>query len=494
MLEASALPTTTTEPPQACFIGNAWVDGESDHVIAVEDPATEELIAGFNAASVTQTDDALRVAREAFDRGIWSRRTPLERSNALHQLADRFERDAARFADMLVAEIGSPTQLVRGVQVDCAIELLRWFADAAARGPRQGFEEVLPVHRRPVASRSVLLSEPAGVVAGITAYNFPLLLLIRKIGGALAAGCTTVVMPSPRAPLSTIEFMRLLAETDIPPGAVNLVVGGPEVGMRLTTSPMVDMITFTGSRAVGQAVMVQAAAGIKKVVLELGGKSANIVLPGANVEGAVRPSLLRFSLNAGQACGATTRTFVPRADYERYVEESQRTLAELVVGDPRDPATVVGPLIRGDHRASVQGYIDRAIDAGATVEASAAVAEQRGHYVAPQLIGNVSNHSEISREELFGPVGVIMPFDSVDEAIAMANDSRFGLNANIWGPHSEAIEVARHLRTGNVTINGGGGGRQDVPWGGYGESGIGKEAGEAGYLEFFEFKHVQWPV
>jgi aldehyde dehydrogenase (NAD+) len=493
-MQMTTRPPALAGVPQACFIGGKWTDGEDDGLISVIDPATEELIAQVSGASVAQTEDAIRQARQAFDSGIWSRRTPLDRSAALHDLADRFERDADRFAELLVAEIGSPVQFVRPGQVDGAIELLRWFADAAARGPQQGFEEFLPAHRRPITSRSVLLSEPAGVVAAITAYNFPLLLLIRKLGGALAAGCTTVVMPSPRAPLSTIEFMRLLPEAGIPPGVVNLVVGGPEVGKRLSTSPLVDMITFTGSRAVGEAVMAQAATGIKKVVLELGGKSANIVLPGANVETAVRPSLLRFSLNAGQACGATTRTFVPRPDYERYVEEAKRTLAELAVGDPRDPATFVGPLIRGDHQGSVQGYIDRALDAGATVEASATVASPKGYYVAPQLIGNVDNDAEISREELFGPVGVLMPFDSVDEAIAMANDSRFGLNANIWGPIPEARNVARHLRAGTVTINGGGGGRQDVPWGGFGESGIGREGGEAGFLEFFEVKHVQWPA
>ena len=493
-MSSTTLRPAITDQPHACLINGTWSDGEAEDVISVIDPATEELTAELSAASVPQAHNAIRYARNAFDSGIWSRRSPLERSNVLHDLADRFERDADRFAELLVAEIGSPVSLVRAGQVDGAIELLRWFADAAARGPQQGFEEVLPVHRRPVTSRSVLLNEPAGVVAAITAYNFPLLLLIRKLGGALAAGCTTVVMPSPRAPLSTIELMRLLPEAGVPGGVVNLVVGGPQVGMALSTSPLVDMITFTGSRAVGQAVMAHAATGIKKVVLELGGKSANIVLPGAKVEPSVRPSLLRYSLNAGQACGATTRTFVPRADYERYVEESQRVFAELVVGDPRNPTTVVGPLIHASLKASVKGYIDRAVDAGAVVEASARVCEQKGYYVAPQLIGNVTNDSEISREELFGPVGVIMPFDSVEEAIAKANDSRLGLNANIWGPTPEAMNVARHLRTGTVTINGGGGGRQDVPWGGYGESGIGREAGEAGFQEFFEVKHVQWPV
>jgi aldehyde dehydrogenase (NAD+) len=479
---------------ESCFIDGVWQDGALDQVIPMIDPMTELVVAELTSASVAQTESAVHAARRAFDDGAWPRLDPMVRSVVLHKLADRFEAEADRFATLLVTEIGSPIALARGGQVDNALELLRWFADAAATGPRPGFEEILSTHRSPVASRSVLRQEPVGVVAGLTAFNFPLLLLIRKLGGALAAGCTIVVMPSPRAPLSTIAFMKLVEESDLPPGTVNLVIGGPDVGKALSSSPEVDMLTFTGSRAVGQAIMEQAAKGIKKVVLELGGKSANIVLPGADVAATVRPSLLRYSLNAGQACGATTRTFVMQADYDEYVETSRGIFSEMVVGDPRDRATVVGPLIRAEQRSFVEGYINRALGEGAKIEAGVSSFPQSGYFVAPQLIGGVTNESEISREELFGPVGVIIPVNSVDEAVTLANASSFGLNASVWGPTSAALDVARRLRTGSVAINGGGGGRQDAPWGGFKESGVGREGGEAGFREFFEVKHIQWRI
>jgi aldehyde dehydrogenase (NAD+) len=479
--------------PRSCLIGADWQEGDTDVTISVIDPSTGKEVASLAAASVRQAQEAVHSARAAFDDGRWSDEHPSARSKWLHKLADAFEAAVPQFAQLLVTEIGSPVGLVRGAQVDGPIELLRWFADAAATGPRPGFEEILPTHYGSVRSRSILRYEPVGVAAAITAYNFPLLLLIRKLGAALAAGCSIVVMPSPRAPLSTIAFMRLVQELDLPTGTVNLVVGGPDVGECITTHPQVDLVTFTGSRSVGEAVMKQAASGIKRVVLELGGKSANIVLPGSDVDVVVRPSLMRFSVNAGQGCGATTRTFVLRGDYDAYVATARRIFDGLTVGTAYDPATVVGPLIRAEQRAFVQQHVDRAVADGGTVEAIVPAVPDEGFFVAPQLIGGVTNESVIAQTELFGPVGAIMAVDSVDEAVTLANQSSFGLNANIWGPMPAALDIARRLRTGNVTINGGGGTRPDAPWGGYRESGIGREAGEAGLREFFELKHIQWP-
>ncbi len=255
------------------------------------------------------------------------------------------------------------------------------------------------------------------------------------------------------------------------------------------------MVTFTGSNTVGAQVARQAAGTAKRLVLELGGKSPNILLPGTDVASVVAPSALRFLRNAGQGCGATTRTFVPRADYERYVEAMRAFFATVPVGDPWRAETVVGPLISAAHRDRVEGYVARATAAGAVVEAGGGrPARDRGYFLNPTLVGNVDNRAEISRDELFGPVGVVIPYDEVSEAVAMANDSRYGLNANVWGPTPQAIEVARRIRSGTVTINGGGGLRPDAPFGGYRQSGVGREAGEAGFLEFFEVKHLQWPL
>jgi aldehyde dehydrogenase (NAD+)/betaine-aldehyde dehydrogenase len=494
LTERDALLMELGSSPAPCLVGSRWEQGESEQVFSIVDPSTSAEVATVRGASVRQAEAAVQEARRAFDDGKWASTRPALRSRWLHELADRFEAEAARFAQLLVTEIGSPAALVHGAQIEGPIDLLRWFADAAASGPRPGFDETLSTHYGPVRSRSLLAYEPIGVVAGITAYNFPLLLLIRKLGGALAAGCSMVIMPSPRAPLSTIAFLRLVHELELPPGTVNLVVGGPDVGHHITTHPGVDMVTFTGSRKVGEMVMVQAARGIKRVVLELGGKSANVVLPGFDVESAVRPSLMRFSLNAGQGCGATTRTFVVKNDYAAYVESARQVFDGLPVGSAHDPATVIGPLIRAEQQTFVNGYVDRALSSGGCVEAAVPWVPDEGFFVSPQLIGGVDNESEIAREELFGPVGVIMAVDSVEEAVRLANDNRFGLNANIWGPLPDALKVARQLRTGNVTINGGGTMRQDVPWGGYRESGIGREGGEAGFREFFEIKHIQWPT
>jgi aldehyde dehydrogenase (NAD+)/betaine-aldehyde dehydrogenase len=478
----------------ASLIDGEWAEGQAGERIEVLDPATEAQLAAFSAASNEQVAAAAGAARRAFDSGPWPRLAPRERSAALHRLADLVEGRGEELAQLLVEEIGCPIRLSRALQVGATVECLRWFADAAARGPGGGYEQPLPLHEKPILSASVLRREPAGVVAAITAYNYPLLLLARKLGGALAAGCTVVVMPSPRAPLSTVAVLGLLDEAGLPPGVVNLAIGGPDAGVALTTAPEVDMISFTGSREIGSAVMTQAAPAVKKVVLELGGKSPNIVLPGADLETAVGPSLLRFVLNTGQGCGATTRTLVPRADYDQWVEGSQRFFAGLRVGDPREEATDVGPLIRAEHRDRVHGFVARALDGGASVEARADAPGGAGYFMDCLLVGGVDNADEICQEELFGPVGVLMPFDDVDQALALANSSRYGLNANVWGPLPEALEVARRLRTGTVTINGGGGMRQDVPWGGLGESGIGREAGEDGFAEYLEVKHVQWPL
>jgi aldehyde dehydrogenase (NAD+) len=385
-------------------------------------------------------------------------------------------------------------RIARSMQTQFALDSLRYFADMAATGPRGGFEEPMSLHEIPIMSGSLLRQEPAGVVAAITAYNFPMLLLARKLGPALAAGCTVVLMPSPRAPLTTVLFMQLLDELDLPEGTVNLVVGDAATGEQLTRSPDVDMVSFTGSHAVGRAVMAQAAGTLKKVTLELGGKSPNIILPGTDLSTAVPPSMLRFCLNSGQGCGCTTRTLVPRQDYDEYVERSEAFLSTLKVGDPKDEATDMGPLIRADQRQFVLDHVDRALADGGRIEAGTRRDHEVGFFVDPLVIGGVANDAELASTELFGPVSVAGPFTTIDEAVELANQTSFGLNANVWGRTSEAMAVARRLRSGNVTINGGGGMRPDAPWGGPGLSGLGREGGEAGFLEYLEPKHIQWPL
>jgi aldehyde dehydrogenase (NAD+)/betaine-aldehyde dehydrogenase len=478
-----------------CFIDGKWRQGRGQPIRSV-DPTTGTLIAETSAATAPQVAEAISAARGAFDDGEWSRLSPRDRSELLYRLADLIERDRDDLVELVVTEVGSPITLARSLQVGSPIAYFRWFAEAARRGPRDGLEEPLPLHHNPVTTAGVLLREPIGVVGAITAYNYPLNLVSWKLGPALASGCSTVLLPSPKGLLSTVALVRLMEEAGFPPGAVNLVYGPPSVTEQVVASDLVDMVSFTGSASVGAKVMAIAAQTVKKVVLELGGKSPNILLPGVDVSSTVAPSVLRFCRNAGQGCGATTRTLVPQTDYERFVEETADFMQQLVLDDPHHERTDIGPLITNEHRERVEACLGRAVSSGAEIVTGGGRPRhlEPGFFLEPTLVRSVSNDAEISQEELFAPVGVVIPYADVREAVAIANATRYGLNANVWGPTGAAVEFARKVRSGTVTINGGGGLRPDAPWGGYRESGIGREGGEEGLREFFEVKHVQWPL
>ncbi len=479
-----------------CLVDGRWVEGAGGPPVLSVDPYTEQPLGQLTPCDAVQVDDAVAAARRAFDDGRWSGLPGARRRELLHRAANALAAHRDELVEIAVAEIGCPIALTRALQVDAAIEHWRWQADAAERGPVGGYEQRLPPHPGPpVGSESLLVREPVGVVAAVLPYNIPLLTAAWKAGAALAAGCTVVLLAAPRAQLLVAAFVRVLTEAGFPDGVLNLVAGGPDVGRALTGHPHVDLVTFTGSTAVGRQVLRQAADGVTRVILELGGKSPNVVLPGADLDTVVGPSVLRFTRNSGQACGATTRTFVPRADHDRYAEGVRAVFAGLRVGDPWDPATVMGPLITAEHRARVEGYVERAIAAGGRLVAGGGRPDlPHGYFMNPALVAGVGNDAEISCEELFGPVAVLVPYDSVDDAIAMANASPYGLGGNVWGPPDAALEVARRIRSGTVTVNGGGGLRPDGPAGGYRDSGMGRESGEAGFAEFFEVKHLQWPA
>jgi aldehyde dehydrogenase (NAD+) len=473
------------------LLGDRWTPGQGAPLQAL-DPSTEQVLATVPSASVQQVHEAVARAREAFDDGPWPRLAPAERSRVLARAADLMVQHRQALMDIAVAEGGTPVSQAGAGKVDVSVDHLRWFAAKAAEGPRAGWERELAADARWPGARSLLLREPIGVVAALTPYNVQYLTTVWKVIGALAAGCTTVFMPAPRAQLAGIAFARVLAMAGLPRGAFNLVLGGPDVGQALTEADGVDLVSFTGSNTVGRKVMVQAAGSFKRVVLELGGKSPNVVLPGAFRPAVVPASILRFCRSAGQACGATTRTFVPQADYERYVQAAREFLRGFKVGDPWDPATAMGPLIRAEHRAGVEGYVQRALAAGGRIEAGGGRPDvPSGFFMNPALVGGVGNDSEIAQEELFGPVGVLIPYRDVDEAVRLANDTRYGLNANVWGEEREALAVARRIRSGSVTVNGGGPQRPDAPFGGYKQSGFGSELGEEGFCEFLQVQHVQ---
>lgn len=497
MFEATRL----TGPAQALLdnvddlIHDGWIATTGDDAIEIVDPALGKVVGSVRASSRADVRTAVERARRTFDNGAWSALKPSDRSVLLKRLTAVLDSHREEFAQIGTLEVGTPITLSRGLHAGAPVALFDWWANAALRGPTGGWEEGLGISEQPVMSMSALFREPIGVVAAITAYNFPLLITSFKIGGALAAGCTSVLMPSPRTVLSAIAFLRCVRDAGLPPGVVTLVLGEAEIGEALTLAPEVDMVTFTGSVGVGKKVMEQAARGVKHVVLELGGKSPNVLLPGTEVATAVGPSVLRYTRNSGQGCGATTRTLVPRSQYDEYAAAAAEFIDGLVVGDPWDDSTDLGPLIRGEHRDRVEGYVERAVAAGAVIEAGGGrPAIEHGYFTNPALVGGVSNDAEICQEELFGPVGVLLPYDSVEEALAIANGTRFGLNANVWGPTDEAMRFARRLKAGTVTINGGGADRPDAPWPGAGESGVGIDRGMEGFREFFHIRHVQFPL
>jgi aldehyde dehydrogenase (NAD+)/betaine-aldehyde dehydrogenase len=405
------------------------------------------------------------------------------------------ERNFDDLVEVVVTEVGSPIGLSRAMQVGMPIGNVRWAASMALKGPQGGYEQALVPHLGPPPSSSLLQRVPAGVVSGITGYNFPMNSVIWKLAPGLAAGCTLVLKPSPRTPLSTMAMLRLVEQAGFPPGVVNLVIGDADVGETLSSHRAVDLVMFTGSLNVGRAIMRSAAQTTKRLVLELGGKSATIVMPGADVENLAGPSILRWVRNSGQGCGATTRTLVPREAYDRYAAAAEQFIGTLKVGSPWDEDTDLGPLIRAEQRAFVEGHLNDALEQGATLVAGGGRPDGlRGYFMNAALVGDVDNSATICQEELFGPVGALLPYDDVEEALRIAHDSPYGLHAAVYGPPADALQLARRLRTGSVSINGGGFMHPEGPWGGFGMSGFGREMGEDGFREFFEVKHIQWPI
>jgi aldehyde dehydrogenase (NAD+)/betaine-aldehyde dehydrogenase len=491
-LTPATQPNRNTQVSWRCdpFIGGEYVRGEGP-LLVVENPATEAVITTVRQTSLRQLDAAVTNSRQAFESGVWQ--DPELRRAVLSRLADLLEARSAEFASALVQEVGTPVALCQPLQLGGPISLLRYLVrktDLARERIRMlGRDDRVP------ASESMIRYAPVGVAAGIGAYNYPLMFVISKACTALAAGCASVFLPSPQTPLATLLFGEVAAEAGIPPGILNIVVGGADIGVALSSHPGIDKVSFTGSVAVGRQVMIQAAQGIKGVVLELGGKSAAIVLPGADLAKVAMPLHSRYLRNSGQGCQSPTRHLVPRKQFDDFIDVSREAYAKIQIGDPWDPATLGGPLISKAHRARVEGYIERSKQEGGRVLLGGGRPPmERGWYHNPTLIGGVNNDSEIARNELFAPVAVAMPYDSVEEAIAIANASDFGLAAHLYGPLDLAKRTAERLSVGTIYINGGGQLRTDSVLMGWKHSGLGCEWGEEGVMEFLGVKHLQWTL
>jgi len=482
------------------FIAGRWIDGSGPE-LPVINPSTEEVIDTLSEGDVAQCRSAIRAARSAFDESPWPRLSPKDRSRMLLRFHEVMEKRRADLMKLAFTEIGSTLAMAEGGQVGPAIDQMGYWAERAGR---LDSVQALPPMTTPmgILGQGAILREPMGVVAAITPYNFPILLAIWKLGPALATGNTVVLKPSPFTPLSALLLAEIAEESELPPGVLNVVIGGVEVGRTLTTDPAVDLVTFTGSDAVGRQVMAQAATTLKKVLLELGGKSANIVLEDADLDHPmfVPSALGGFITHCGQACAATTRILVHRSIHDQVAERLKTALPFVKLGNPIDPQVVMGPLIREEARARVERYVRLGVEEGARVLYGGARPRglERGFFFEPTLFVDVANRMKIAQDEIFGPVGVMIPFESDAEAVRLANDSRYGLGGAVWSRNSaRAYSVAQQLRTGSITINGGHAGMSPIPYapfGGYKQSGLGRENGDQGLDEFRQTKTVSWPV
>jgi aldehyde dehydrogenase (NAD+) len=476
------------------YVDGKWIDGSSDEELEVINPATEEVIARVPQASTDDVDRAITAARRAFDDGPWPRMSPQERSAALLRFVQAIADRRAEIVEMIMAEAGAARPIADAFQLGVPLGFATWFAERAATFP---YEEPLPpqVSARGLG-QGVILKEPVGVVAAITAFNYPMYLNLAKVVPALAVGNSVVLKPSPYTPLEALVLGEIADAAELPPGVLNVVTGGVAESEHLTTHADVSMVSFTGSDFVGKQIMRQAADGLKKVVLELGGKSPNIVFAGCDVAKFAAAAAFTFTIHAGQGCALPTRILAERGIYDDVVQALVDALAKVEVGDPADPKVTMGPLIREAQRERVERYVASGTAEGARVACGGGRPAHlsRGFFVEPTLFADVDSSMAVAQDEIFGPVGVVIPFDGEDEAVAIANDTRYGLAASIWHPKpTRAFALARQVQAGTVTINGGGGGASPwAPFGGYKHSGIGREFGDYGMLEFTQLKTVSW--
>jgi aldehyde dehydrogenase (NAD+) len=450
-------------------------------------PATGTVLAQAPDAGMAEADAAVAAARRAFDRTDWPTDTAA-RVRALRGLYAALDEHREQLRELTIADVGAPRMLTYGPQLDQPIEIVKYYADLLETYPMT--EQLPDTESRGQRNRRWVEKEAAGVVAAIIPYNYPNQLALAKLAPALAAGCTVVLKGAPDTPLVTLELAELIAtRTDIPPGVVNVLTSSAvAVGERLTTHPDVDVISFTGSTPTGRRIMAAAADSVKRVFLELGGKSAMIVLDDADLDAASMFAAFTICSHAGQGCALTSRLLVPTARHDEIVERVAADLARVRTGDPTDPKTYMGPLISERQRDKVDGMVRRAVAAGARLVAGGQKIDP-GFFYAPTLLADVDPASEIAREEVFGPVLAVIRYDGDDDAVRIANDSIYGLSGAVHSRDTDrAVALARRIRTGTFSINGGNYFAPDAPFGGYKQSGIGREMGAAGIEEFLERK------
>jgi aldehyde dehydrogenase (NAD+) len=476
------------------YIDGAFVRAPDSE--AVINPADESLIMMAPVGTAQMVSDAIGAAREAFDKGPWPRLPQAARIAKLTEFLDAIDRRKAEIVALIVAEAGSTQMLADFLQYGIPMKHARTMVAISARPSI----ETLPVEVNPnmqgtlTLGANLLSREPMGVVAAITPYNFPFFLNIGKIIPAMAVGCTVVLKPSPYTPIEALILGEIADEVGLPKGVLNVVTGDLEAGTLLTTDKRVDLISFTGSDKVGSMIQAQAAPTLKRCLMELGGKSALIIRADANLMEAAQAGLGGFITHCGQGCALTTRLLVHNSVKEQFVQMVAGMMGHVKIGNPIDPTVSCGPLIREVARKRSEDYVQIALDEGAklVIGGKRPAGFDKGFYYEPTLFTDVSNSSRLAQEEVFGPIGAVIGFDSDEEAIAIANDSDFGLGGGIFSANvGLAYEMALQIRTGGVGINGGGGGMSShAPFGGIKRSGYGREYGVDGLNEFTYIKSI----
>jgi aldehyde dehydrogenase (NAD+) len=481
---------------QRMLIDGALVEADSGKTFDNVNPATEEVLGQVADASAAEMHRAIDAARRAFDETDWSSNHTF-RQRCLEQLQEALDAEREAFREELILEVGCPRQVTHGPQLDVPF-------DHAIQWPTKHIDEFPWVTELPDAPGHVggssarqVWREPAGVVGAITPWNFPLEVILNKFGQALATGNTLVLKPAPDTPWNATRLGRVIAErTDIPAGVVNIVVSSDHlVGEELTVSPMVDLISFTGSTAVGKRITEKGAATMKRLFLELGGKSATIVLDDADFSTALLSSVA-VCFHAGQGCAIPTRMLLPRSRYAEGVEIVKGLLSAVPYGDPQDPGNLMGPVVSAKQRDRIEGYVKRGVDEGATLVLGGGRPAHlpKGWFLEPTLFIDVDNSMTIAQEEIFGPVLVVIPFEDDDDAVRIANESVYGLAGGVASADLDrAMNIARRIRAGQMSVNGGNTYGPDMPFGGYKHSGIGRQNGVAGFEQYLETKAVAWP-
>lgn len=471
------------------YIDGKWVESASGRWAPVEDPATGRVFAEVADGVAADADRAVAAARRAFEEGPWPRFAPEERREHLLRLHRLLVERSGSLAEVIRRDAGATVRVAAAMQVGGGLHALPPIAEQALLLRPRGSV----IQETPSFGHSEIRREPIGVCAAFVPFNFPLMVANVKLVSALAMGNTVVLKPSPLAPLAVVELVRACHDAGIPPGVVNLVCGDREPAQRLTRHPEVDLISFTGSTETGRRIMASAAGGIKRVILELGGKAPIVILDDADLDFALRGAALSAFLHSGQICGCGTRLLAPAQRLDEVVERICRLARELRIGPTDDPATDLGPLISAGQRERVERIVAEAVASGARVRCGGRRPAEpaEGYYFEPTVLTDLRPELRAVREEIFGPVLVAMPYETDDEAVALANDSDYGLSATVWGSDLlRARAVASRIRAGSVWINDWGVGHPPAPWGGLKQSGLGYEHGEEGVFAYTQLRHV----